>query len=246
MSSDARAPLVYLIDIETSPNLSYTWSGKYEQNVIQFHKEWELLSFAYKELGRGKTKCIARPDFKDKTDRSLTKAAWEILNQSDAIIGHNLNRFDNRKLKAKFIEHGLAPPKPYKTIDTLVIARQQFAFNSNSLNDLAFTLKLGRKVKTGGFELWLSCMNGDPAAWKLMRRYNCHDVDLLSLVYDRLRAWHQNHPDLARMGDARGCPVCKSGNIQRRGYQVMKTRKAARFQCQDCGAWHSRALAEVA
>ena len=44
--------------------------------LTRFKKEWELLSFAYKELGRGPTKCIARPDFRDKTDCALTRAAW--------------------------------------------------------------------------------------------------------------------------------------------------------------------------
>ena len=42
---------ILFYDLETSPNVSYTW-GKWEQNVIAFKKEWELLSFAY-NLGAG-------------------------------------------------------------------------------------------------------------------------------------------------------------------------------------------------
>ena len=55
---------ILIYDLETSPNQGYTW-GKYEQNVIQFTKEWELLSFAYKWLGEKKVKCLARPNFKN-------------------------------------------------------------------------------------------------------------------------------------------------------------------------------------
>src|SRR5690349_16138939 len=58
----ARRMKVYLVDIETTPNLGYTW-GKWEQSVIEFRKEWELLSFAYKELDKGTVRCLARPDY---------------------------------------------------------------------------------------------------------------------------------------------------------------------------------------
>ncbi len=242
MSSDARAPLVYLIDIETSPNLGYTW-GKYEQTVIRYASEWQLLSIAYKELGKGKTHYIARPDFKDKTDKSLAKAAWKILDEADVIIAHNGDRFDIRKLRAKFIEHGMAPPSPIKSIDTRKIARSQFMFNSNSLNDLAFTLKLGKKMQTGGFDLWLGCMAGDAKAWRKMIAYNKQDVILLEKVYQRLKSWYPNHPNLALYADVPGCPVCSSTNVQRRGYNVMKMRKNMRPHCQSCSHWFSRGVA---
>jgi hypothetical protein len=226
-----------LLDIETSPNLSWHWGGKFEQNIIRFKQEWQLLSFAYKELGRGTTQCFARPDYRDKTDRALTRAAWGILNSADVIIGHNVDKFDHKKLRAKFLEHGLAPPRTCKTIDTLKIARSQFAFNSNSLNDLAQTLRLGRKVKTGGVDLWFSCMDGVKSAWAKMIRYNKHDVDLLEKVYERLKAWYPNHPNLSLWESIPGCPVCMSLRVQRRGYRMNVARKLPRYQCQDCGGW---------
>lgn len=233
------SPIVYLIDIETSPNLAYVW-GKYEQNAIAFQREWELLSFAYKRLGSPKTHCIARPDFKDKTDRAITLAVWAVLNEADVVIAHNGDQFDVRKLRAKFVEHGLTPTRPFKTIDTKKIAKSQFMFNSNSLNDLAATLKLGAKMQTGGFDLWLGCMAGDAKAWRKMVKYNRHDVVLLEKVYDRLKAWHPSHPNLPLYEDRPGCPVCSSPRVQRRGFQILKLKKNARFQCQGCGHWFNR------
>jgi len=235
------APRVILLDIETTPNLAYVW-GKYDQNVIAFQKEWELLSFAYKGLGDRVTLCRSRQDYE--TEYGLVEAAWLLLNNVDVVIGHNIDQFDNRKLKAKFVEHSLPPPKPYKTIDTKKIAKSQFAFNSNSLNDLAATLKLGKKHPTGGFDLWLDCMAGDPKAWKKMIAYNKHDVVLLEQVYLRLKAWYPNHPNLALLANKPGCPVCSSSRVQRRGYQVLKTRRAGRLHCQECGHWFSRALSD--
>lgn len=244
-SSGARAgrPKVYLIDIETSPNLGWSW-GKYEQDVIRFAKEWQLLSFAYKELGRPGVKCFARPDYKDKTDRSLTRDAWGVLDGADVVIGHNVDKFDNRKLRAKFVEHGLAPPRTYKTVDTLKIARSQFAFNSNKLGDLAVTLGLGRKLRTGGIDLWFDCMEGNPKAWARMVAYNKQDVVLLESVYEKLKSWYPSHPNLALFEDRPGCPVCSSLKVQRRGFNVMKQRKSPRYHCQNCGHWFTSSRIE--
>jgi hypothetical protein len=240
VASRPFAPRIVLIDIESSPALGWTWQ-RYEADVLKCERDWELLSFAYKELGRQPTRVIARPDFRDKTDRGLTQAAWKVLDEADVVVGHNLDKFDVRKLKAKFVEHGLAPPRTFKTIDTLKIARQQFAFSSNRLNDLAATLKLGSKVKTGGVGLWFDCLAGCKKAWAKMRRYNAHDVVLLERVYEKLKSWYPSHPNLALYEDRPGCPVCSSLKVQRRGWRVNLSRKVPRFQCQDCGHWMASA-----
>lgn len=240
------AAKVILIDIETSPNVAYTW-GAFDQNVIAFDREWEVLSVAWKELGKKQVYAVSRPDFDDKTDKELVLAVWKVLDEADVLIGHNIDKFDSPKLRAKFIQYGLKPPSPYKTIDTIKIARSQFRFNRNRLSDLAFTLNLGRKVKTGGIDLWFDCwLANKPEAWKKMVKYNKHDVVLLERVYYRLAAWYPNHPNLA-IYDEDGeyvakCPTCNSTKVHRRGFHVMKTRKAARFQCQQCGAWFHKPL----
>lgn len=229
-------PKVLFYDLETSPNLGYVW-GKYDQNVLEFKKQWELLSVAYKWQGEPKVHCLSRPDFKDGTDKSLTHALWKLFDQADIVIAHNGMDFDDKKARAKFIEHGLQPPSTFKSIDTKRIAKSQFNFNSNSLNDLGQLFKLGKKLETGGIQLWLDCMAGDKAAWKRMIAYNKQDVALLEKVYNRMRAWAPNHPNFALIADRSGCPVCLSVNTQRRGYAVRIKTKAQRFQCMDCGHW---------
>jgi DNA polymerase elongation subunit (family B) len=237
------SPRILLIDIETRPGSGYSW-GLWEQNIIEQIEPWSLLCFAYKELGEKKVHCLSRLDFKDKTEKSLVKAAWEVLNSADVIIGHNLDSFDNRKLKAKFVEYGLKPPKPYKTIDTKKIAKSQFAFDSNSLNYLGEILGLGKKLETGGWSLWRRVMKGELKAWKEMIAYNKQDVILLEKVYEVLKPWHPNHPNLALYEGRPGCPVCKTPRVQRRGVQVLRASINARFQCQgrECGHWFSRKL----
>lgn len=229
---------VLFYDIETAPNLSYTW-GKYDQNVIAFKQEWEMLSFAYKWKGESKVHVVGRDDFTDKTDKSLVKALWALLNEADATVAHNGDQFDDKKSRAKFIEHDLPPPAPYKTIDTKKIAKNNFQFNSNSLNDLGKTLKLGKKIETGGFELWLKCMAGDPAAWRKMKRYNKQDVILLEKVYNKLKIWDARHLHLSAMeGKPEGCPVCGSNHVQSRGLSYTRATQRRKFQCMDCNHWH--------
>lgn len=239
-----RGVKVVLLDIETSPNIGYTW-GKYDQTVIKPLKGWELLCFAWKELERGKVQCVARPDFEDETDRSLVKAVWDVLDSSDVVIAQNGDRFDLPKLRAKFAAHGLPPTRPFKSIDTKKVAKSHFGFYSNSLNDVARDLGLGEKLETGGFALWEGCIAGDPKAWARMRRYNAQDVALLERVYLKLRSWHPTHPNLALVdlrSSSTACPVCGSEQVQRRGYHVMRVRRAARMHCQDCGHWFQRSI----
>jgi len=238
---------IILCDIESSPSVGYTW-GKFDQTVIKPIRGWELLSFAYKELGRGKVKVLARPDFRDKSDKALTKEIWKILDDCAAAIAHNGDRFDFAKLRAKFVAHGLPPTRPFKQIDTKKIAKAHFGFYSNSLNDIARDLGLGEKLETGGFELWEGCIAGDPKAWAKMKRYNAHDVTLLERVYLKLRAWHPTHPNLALLdiaGTIEDCPVCSSEKVQKRGFQVLRLRRARRLHCQDCGHWFNRAIGGV-
>lgn len=239
---------VLLYDIETMANLAYVW-GKYEQDVVAYEKEWYMLSFAYKWLGEEKTHVVSLPDFKtwkkDKTnDKELVSTLWKLFDEADIIIAHNGNSFDQKKSNARFIVHGLPAPSPYRQIDTKLVAKRYFNFNSNKLDDLANVLGLGRKIKTGGFDLWLGCASGDINSWKMMCSYNKQDVILLEKVYLKLRGWIANHPSLGILTGERGlCPACRSSKLQKRGFGVKgNSTKVQRLQCQDCGGWTSEKL----
>jgi len=232
-----KQPRILLYDIETSPNLSYTW-GKWEQNVIDFHTEWEMLSFAFKWLGESKITCISRPDFADKTDKSLIKALWKLIDEADIVIAHNGDEFDNKKANARFLAVGLPPPAPYKSVDTKKVAKAHFKFNSNSLDDLGRTLGVGRKVKHSGFDLWLGCMSGKKASWDEMCKYNKQDVALLERVYLKLQPWIAKHPNVSFIVDRpNGCPKCGHAKLEARGYTRTSTNTYRKFVCKSCGGW---------
>lgn len=227
---------VIVLDIETSPNIGYTW-GMHEQEVIEFLEEWHLLCFAYKLHGVDGVTVHSR--LKHKTERGLVKEAWRVLDQADIVVGHNVDAFDDKMLKAKFLEFNMPPPSPYRTVDTWKIARSQFRFNSNKLDHVAKKLKVGGKVKTGGFELWKRCMAGDPEAWALMEEYNANDVVITEKVYDKERAWYPSHPNVALYDGRPGCPACGGTKVHKAGIKVMKKRTAQQYHCQEpgCGHW---------
>lgn len=239
-----RKPKVLFFDIETAPNLSYVW-GQYEQNVIEHVQESYVLAWCAKwQDGKVISRCLA--DYEGYTagsedDKALITELWHLFNEAQVIVGHNGDRFDIRRVNARFIEHGLTPPEPYKTIDTLKISKKNFGFNTHKLDDLGRRLGVGRKVKHSGFELWKGCMTGDEKAWSLMKKYNKGDVELLMRVYEKLRPWSPaNHPNMSILsGVSNGCPKCGSLNLQRRGYNISATGRSQRFQCQDCSAWSS-------
>lgn len=231
---------ILLFDIETTPNIAYTWE-KWETNVIAFKEYWKLLCFGYKWLG-GKTKVKALKDYKEK---DLVMELWKLFDEADVLVAHNGNNFDIKKANALFLKYNIKPPSPYKKLDTLQVARRYFKFDSNKLNDLGEYLDLGKKINTGGFDLWLGCMNNDKKAWKKMIQYNKQDVELLEKVYLRMRPFIETHPNIALMeGELLACPNCGSTNINRRGYRYSRVNKFARWRCMDCCSWHSSPFSE--
>lgn len=237
---------ILLYDIETSPLISYTW-GTYEQNVIRVIEEWYILCFAYKWLGEKQTHVISLPDFPSyskhpKDDKHVVKALHKLFSEADVIIAHNGDKFDQKKSNARFIFHGLKPPEPYRTIDTLKVARKYAAFTSNRLDALGDFMHLGRKAETGGFDLWLDCMAGKKEAWRKMKKYNKQDVVLLEQVYYTLRPWIDNHPAATDKPDA--CPKCGHTVLMSRGWRVTKTTRYRRFSCNNCGGYSNFRVGE--
>lgn len=227
MDNPSTAKILFL-DIETSPLLGYVW-GKYDQTVSEFKKEWHILCVGYKWLG-GKTQVLCLPDFG--SERRLVKETWKLIDEADVVVAHNGDRFDIRKLNARFSFHDLSPPSPYRTIDTLKVARKYYGFTSNKLDDLARHLGLGKKVRHEGLQLWLDCMAGKEKAWSTMRRYNRQDVELLYKIYLRFLPWIDNYP-LPSNGTCNRC----GGKQIRSGYYINKSRKMARLKCKSCGGW---------
>jgi hypothetical protein len=233
---------ILYIDIETAPLRGFSW-GIWEQDIIEVDQDWFMLSFSA-QINDGPIKVYALPDYRgyksNKTkDLWLCHDLYKLIDEADVVVGHNSDKFDLRKANARFIYWGFQPPAPYKTVDTLKVARKYFKFDSNRLDDLARYLGVGRKLPTHGKQTWLGCMDGDMKAWAEMKKYNKQDVKLLHDIYDKLKNWTTNHPI---MGDHEACPVCGSFESQSRGYNMTKAGKKPRIMCLVCGTWRQGKL----
>lgn len=234
-----RHPKILFLDIETLPNVSYTW-GKYEQNVIAFERERCLATFAAK-WSDGEVFAKALPDYwsykpGSYDDKGICADLWKLLDDADVVVAHNGDQFDVRVINARFIVNGLGPPSPYKTVDTKKVAKRAAFFNSNKLDDIGQLLGLGKKIKTD-FDLWLGCIGGNLESWAQMVAYNKQDVLLLESVYKKLLPWAKNHPNLTMLSADAVCPKCGSSDVQFRGFAITQTRRYRRFQCRICAGW---------
>ncbi len=240
MHKSGRQPRIAFFDIETSPIIAAVWQT-YEANTGWVERDTHLMSFAVKWSDQSRVKTYTLPDYpgyrrNPYNDKQLARELWKIMDSADIIVAHNGDAFDIKKAAARFIVHGLPPPADYKSIDTLKIARKNFKFDSNKLDNICRYLGLGRKLPHTGAHLWRSCLAGDMKAWGLMRRYNAQDVSLLQAVYERVKPWAKNHPNLNLYTGRRDCPTCQSSNLAMRGLNYSKSVVRQRFLCRDCGA----------
>jgi len=242
---------VLLLDIETSPLKSYTW-GLFKQNVgiNMIEEEWSVLTWSAKWLGEKEVLYDSQWNygFSDaEEDFLVVSSMWELLDEADIVIGHNGDAFDLKKLNARFAFHNLPPPSPYQTVDTLKVARKNFKFTSNKLDYLAQHLGVGKKMKTGGFELWKGCMDGDTDAWAKMLKYNKRDVVILEKVYKKLLPWIRNHPNLGlyKKKEERVCPNCGSHKVYKRGHYYTKLGRYQKYICDGCGTFSKERVSNL-
>jgi uncharacterized protein YprB with RNaseH-like and TPR domain len=168
--------------------------------------------------------------------KTMLKRIHNLLDEADAVIHYNGTRFDIPTLNKEFLLYGIKPPSPYKQIDLLKVARNQFKFPSNKLDYVAEALGLGKKHPTT-FDMWVKCMQKDPEAWAKMEEYNKNDVVLLEAVYDQFRPWIKSHPNHSVYSGGLVCPNCGSDHYHQRGTAVTSSLVYKRFQCQNCGSW---------
>lgn len=217
-----------------------------EASAVWVERDTFILMFSYKWAHERSVKTCCLPDFprykrNKHDDHDLCAELYRLMDEADIICAHNGDAFDIKKINSRLITNGFPPPSAFKTIDTLKAARRAFKFDSNKLDHIGRYLNEGRKIPNSGAHLWRGCVNGDARSWRIMRRYGKQDTALLARVYERIKPWMPNHPNLNIYGgksNETNCPTCQSDRIKRRGLTYSKTMVRQRWQCLDCwSAW---------
>ena len=171
---------------------------------------------------------------------AFLRQTWEWYHEADIVVGHNVDRFDSRHLRGGWLEMGWTPPSPWKTVDTLKVARSELAFESNTLD--ALCKRLGVKAKTDKYDADIAhaALAGDEKAQRKLKAYNIGDIRATEAVYDRLRPYIKNHPHLGQFtGDSWSCANCGWTDLSnhRDGDATTYVQRYRRYACPKCGSW---------
>lgn len=225
------------IDIETRPINADLWS-LWNQNIslAQIHDPGDLLCFAAKFHNEKKIHFFS--EWAD-GQAVMAKAAYRLFDEADAVVGWNSDKFDIRWLLGKMMQRGMSKPSPFRKVDLLKSVKRQAYLPSYKLDYVAQWLGVGRKVPTGGFELWRGVGRGEDLARAKMRRYNIGDTKLTEAVYDRLasKGWVQGLPNLSVKYADKCCPNCGGKHLQSRGEYQTNSVLYPQVQCRSCFSW---------
>lgn len=231
---DASKPRITFLDLESRPDIAVTFR-RFDANIGLdniLEEGGGLLSGAWRLGFDGETTgvLLTKQEAIDNNDKRLCEALWNIVEGSDIIVGHNVDRFDLPLLKARCLVNGLKPMKQVKTIDTLRIARS-LKLQSNKLEGIARSLKVASKLDTGGISLWVRCIYGDEEALQSMFEYNKKDVDVMIDVYKRITPFYKTQQSFSSINK---CPVCFDDLQETGKYVYANSRRYSEKVC-SCG-----------
>lgn len=223
---------VLILDIETKPAIAYVWRV-YDENITpdQIIDRGGLLCFAAKWAGE--KEIFFKSEWED-GKAAMLEAIHKLLDEADAVVTYNGDKFDLPKLMGEFVLEKMRPPAPVTSIDVLKTVKKLGLL----MNKLAYTAPLiqaGRKLKHEGFPLWSKVLEGDEKARERMKKYNIQDIVVLEKLYNRVKPYIKNHPHLGK--DKHECGACGSNKTQKRGFRRTKYFLIQRIQCTNCGSW---------
>lgn len=236
-------PKILVLDIETSPAMSYHWR-MFKENIStdQLIDPTRVLMVGMQWYGE---RHVEVADTWSLGERQMLQVVHDRIMEADAVVTKNGTKFDIPHLRTWFLLHGFPSLPALTHIDLEKVARFNFKFQSNKLEFIVEFLGIGHKMDHEGFMLWRKCMEGDEKARAKMIRYCKRDVIITTKLYHKLRGWIPDHPAMRSLG-TEACPTCQSKDTQKRGIRRTKCFHIQRHQCNKCGGWFSGKRTKVA
>ena len=234
-------------DIETSQNVFTGFAAGWRKTINpgDIIHERAIICICYKWEGEKKVHSLEWTPNKGSwggNDQPMLVEFAKVVEEADEIVAHNGDKFDMKWFNTRHLFHKLPTIPESKTIDTLVIARRRFYFNSNRLDYIAKYLGFDGKSKTD-ISMWTDILfNHCPKQMSSMVKYCKKDVQLLERVYERIAPYHKpkSHAGVLLGKDKWSCPSCGSEDVNK---SKTKTTAAGTTQhqmrCKKCGKYHS-------
>lgn len=188
MAEKNRPKRKLFFDIETSPNMVFSWRIGREISLSHddILKERAIICVCWKWDG---DKEVHHLQWNKGDDKELLKKFAKIIDSADEVIGQNSDRFDIKWLRARCLYHNIPLSPKFNSIDTLKMAKSGFYFNSNKLDYMGQFMGFGGKIKTD-YDLWKDIvLKNDNVAMDKMIKYCKMDVIRLEQVYSKLQLY---------------------------------------------------------
>ncbi len=248
-----KKPKILLLDIESTPNLVYSWRlGKQYITIENIHKERKISCICYKWKGESKIHSLEMDlskhhlwDKDDNADEKMLKKFCDIYQEADLAVGHNAIKFDVSFIRSRLIKYGLPDIAPV-IVDDTYLASTPIGFNSHKLDYLSQYLGHGKKAPHP-YKLWVDVMNGDRKALTDTVNYCKQDVRLLEKVYDSLLPYIKTKLNRATFAqDSQLCPSCGWATLVRNKEYVSATGGVKlTMRCSHCGKYSTKSLKSI-
>jgi hypothetical protein len=204
-------------------------------------KGWSILCWSAKWLFEPEImgQVVTPKEAVSREEGSILGGIWKLIDEADIVVTQNGREFDIKRLNTKFLKYNYPPPSFCSIVDTLKVAREKFAFTSNSLDELGKTiLGIGGKMKMT-MEDWDRCAEGNKEALTKMLTYCKRDVaPLLEDLYLKFLPWIPGHPNLGIYtdNDQDVCPKCESTDLSWTVEYQTPQGLFQGFRCCSCGS----------
>lgn len=226
--------------------MARVWRGG--KQVVTHHQIKEpnkIIMIAWKWEGEKETHLETWDAKQD--DSNLVANFQKVAEDADIVIAHNGENFDFRHIAARLAYHSAAPLYIQNSEDTFRLIKRKLALPAYSLDYLGEYFGLGRKMSTGGLDLWIDVIEKkSKRAILKMSKYCRQDVILLEKVYNRVYNYvdHKGNYGVLNIGNE-VCPHCGSPDIQKRGTRKSKVSIRQTYSCNFCCRWSSKGTNEV-
>lgn len=243
---EVKSPKILVFDIETSllrteANIFSLWQQNISIDELKGTGQYVMLSWAAKWLGEDNimSDVVTSEEIIADNDKRVVKSIFKLLDEADITISHYGGKFDCPVLSARFMYHDLGLPSPYRNIDTCTTAKSAFKLPSYKLDALAKSFGFEMKDKMVKSD-WIECLKGNTEYLTKMDVYCKKDVQLLEMIYYKLRPYIK-HPNVGIYMDTdkHVCPACGSEDLKWGSKYHTDISAFEAFQCNDCGA-HGR------
>ena len=198
---DLMGPDFLGLDIETFPHLGYSWVeqvfGRNWNFVGEIVERGYIMSVGIKR-GKQKTVIFSIHDHRGSLynrEKAMLKRVHKELDSADIVYGYNSDKFDIKKLNAKFLEYGWAPYSPTRQVDLMKEWNKLAKDGSSKLDNVLKRLGYAPKLEHEGFALWLGYHAGVPKDIRKFDRYCKRDVEGTFELLVHLLPWMKNAPN---------------------------------------------------